>query len=121
MHNTEHFKCPSIHLTFTVDGELDLPGHVSRSIGGGADEFTTLVPRRGADEEAAIRIEEKGRTTQVQLLPSLGTITSHGDRVGSTLCFVSNTLFILQTVCKEIQDLSLKIIFLAAENTNDGL
>lgn len=121
MHNTEHFKFPSIHLTFTVDGELDLPRHVSGSIGGGADEFTTLVPGRGADEEAAIRIKEKGRTTQVQLLPSLETITSHRDRVGSTVCFVSKTLFILQTVYKEIQDLSLKIIFLAAENTNYGL
>lgn len=94
---------------------------MSGSIGGGADEFTTLVPGRGADEEAAIRVKEKGRTTQVQLLPSLETITSHRDRVGSTVCFVSKTLFILQTVYKEIQDFSLKIIFLAAENTNDGL
>lgn len=91
-------------MTFTVDRELDLPRGVSGSIGSRTDEFTGLVSRRGVDEEAAIRIKGKGRTTQVQQLPALKN-TYHRERVGSTVCFINKTLLTRQTVSKTMEDL----------------
>ena len=55
-------------MPFTVNGELDPPGGVASSVACHADELSTLVPRRRADEEAAIRIQEEVWTTQVQQL-----------------------------------------------------
>lgn len=99
-------------MMFTVDCELDLPRGVSSSIGSRTDEFTTLVPRRGVDEEAAIRIKGKGRTTQVHQLPALKN-TYHRERAGSTVCFINKTLLTRPIASKTMEDLWWKLKFLA--------
>lgn len=58
---------------FTIDNELDLPGSVAGSISSCADKLSSLVSRGGGDEEAAVRIQGEGRTTQVHQLPTLQT------------------------------------------------
>jgi len=61
----------SLVMRFTVDGELDLPGGGACSVGGGADELSGLVSRRGGDEEAAVRTQRERRTAHMQQLPAL--------------------------------------------------
>lgn len=69
----------------TIDGELDLPGGVASSIGGCADELSSLFSRRGSDMKAAVRIHGEGRTTQVQQLPTLQNKSQQGGGRGQSL------------------------------------
>lgn len=74
-------------IKFTIDSELDLSGGVASSIGSCADEFSTLISGRGVDEEAAVRIEGEGWTTQVQQLPTLKNKSQ-----GSAVSLINQTL-----------------------------
>lgn len=65
--------CPA--CVFTIDGDLNLSGGVAGSIGSRADELSSLISRGRGDEQAAIRIQGKGWTTQVQQLPTLQNIS----------------------------------------------
>lgn len=73
-------------IWLTVDSELDLPGGVARSIGGCADELSSLISRRGSNAKAAVRIQGEARTTQVQHLPTLQNKSQQGKGRGQNLC-----------------------------------
>lgn len=72
-------------MRFTVDSELDLPGGVAGSIVSCADELSSLISRGGGDEEAAIRIQREGWTTQVQQLSTLQNKSQQGKGRGQSL------------------------------------
>lgn len=55
----------------TVNRELDPPGGVASRVARHAGELSALAPRRRADEEAAIGIQEEVWTTQAQQLSLL--------------------------------------------------
>lgn len=72
-------------MRFTIDSELDLPGGVAGSIGSCADELSSLISRGRGDEEAAVRIQGEGWTTQVQQLPTLQNKSQQGKGRGHSL------------------------------------
>lgn len=55
----------------TINRELDPPGGVASRVARRAGELSALAPRRRADEEAAIGIQEEVWTTQAQQLSLL--------------------------------------------------
>lgn len=55
----------------TINRELDPPGGVASRVARRAGELSALAPRRRADEEAAIGIQEEVRTAQAQQLSLL--------------------------------------------------
>ncbi len=72
-------------MRFTIDSELDLPGGRPGSIGSCADELSSLISRGGGDEEAAVRIQGEGWTTQVQQLSTLQNKSQQGKGSGQSL------------------------------------
>lgn len=69
---------------FTVDSELNLPGVKAGSIGGCADELSSLTSRGGGDAEAAVSVEQEGWTTQIQLLSTLQNKSHRGKARGQS-------------------------------------